>query len=321
MAWKNPDANDAATVIARAKTHLLICSPFISGYGLSLVNRSVSDSLELVEVWTRMKLRDWVTGASEPDALLDFLDTLPTRVHCELYTGADLHAKFLLADRDLAWAGSSNLTAGGFGTNIEIGKIIAPPEIAEILSYANDTRGLLSPTSRADLRNFVTECQRRTQDREALVDLVQEVAPALPGKQPLVPLIRFIDFCKKFSGPAADDIRVIYCNTDGNNRSGHLKQGYYAAQRFLQEYPQHLGYLSGLPEEPFDLRDSPLETDWHAFVARFLDDRNDDLGYDLRILIDTYLTPAFGGSRVGGGGGDYPFKLVWPFVGRLVASG
>jgi len=320
MSWKNPDANDAATVIASTRSQLLICSPFISGYGLALVSRSLPQSAELVEVWTRIQLRDWVTGASEPDALLDFLDALPTRVHSQLYTSPHLHAKFLLADQDLAWAGSSNLTAGGFANNIEIGKVVQPPEITEILRYANDTRGLLSPTSRGDLRSFVTECQRRTEDREALLELVQDVAPAVPGKQPLVPLRRFIDFCKRFSGEAADDIRVIYYNTDGNNRTGHLKQGYYAVQRFLQEYPQHLGYVSGLPEERFDLRGSRVETDWHAFVARFPEDGNDDLGYDLRILIDTYLTPAFGGRRLGGGGGDPPFKLVWPFVGRLMAS-
>lgn len=320
MAWKNPDAKDVADVVTSAKSHLLICSPFISGYGLSLVSRSLPHSVELLEVWTRIELRDWVTGASEPDALLDFLDVLPSRVHSQLYTSRHLHAKFLLADDKLAWSGSSNLTAGGFGTNIEIGKIVQPPEIAEILHYANGARELLSPTSPADLRNFVTECQRRTEDREALLELVQDVAPAVPGKQPLVPLKRFVDFCKRFSGAAADDIRVIYYNTDGNNRTGHLKQGYYAVQRFLQEYPQHVGYVSGLPEEPFDLRGWPLETDWHAFVSRFPDDTNDDLGYDLRILIDTYLTPAFGGRRLGGGGGDYPFKLVWPFVARLMAS-
>jgi len=320
MTWKNPDANDVATVISSTNSHLLICSPFISGYGLSLVRRSLPHSVQRLEVWTRMVLRDWVTGASEPDALLDFLDSLPNAVQSHLYTSRHLHSKFLLADDNLGWAGSSNLTRGGFATNIEIGKIIQPPEIAEILRYANNARELLSPTSRADLQNFVTECQRRTKDREALLALVQDVAPAVPGKQPLDPLTRFIDFCKTFSGAAADDIRVIYYNTDGNNRTGHLKQGYYAVQRFLQEYPQHLGYVSGLPEEAFDLRESPVETDWRAFVARFPEDANDDLGYDLRILIDTYLTPTFGGKRLGGGGGDYPFKLVWPFVGRLMAS-
>ncbi len=172
--------------------------------------------------------------------------------------------------------------------------------------------------NRRELRAFVTECQRRTEDREALLELVRDAGPPITGRQPLIPLKRFIGFCKQFSTEAANDIRVIFYNTDGNNRTGHLKQGYYGVQRFLQEYPQHSSFVANLAEEPFDLRDTAIESDWHEFVAAFTDDEDPELGYDLHILIDTYLTDAFAGRRIGGGGGDYPFKLVWPYVGRLL---
>ncbi len=318
MIWKRPDSSDAVHVVSSAADRLLICSPFLSTYGLGLARRAHSHSLRSVEVWTRLELRDWVVGASEPDALLDYLDTLPGSVSSQLYTSPGLHAKFLLADDALAWAGSSNLTAGGFRSNIELGKLIEPPEIIQFLEYVEDTRELLAPTNRAELRAFVTECQRRTQDREALLELVRDAGPPLTGRQPLVPLKRFIDFCKRFSSEVADEIRIIYYNTDGNNRTGHLKQGYYAVQRFLQEFRQHTSFVASLPEMPFDLRASEVEADWHQFLASFPDDQDAELGYDLRILAETYLTPAFGGQRIGGGGGDYPFKLVWPYVGRLL---
>jgi len=88
----------------------------------------------------------------------------------------------------------------------------------------------------------------------------------------------------------------------------------------LQEYPQHTAYVASTPPaEPFDLRGTPLGDDWSKFVAAFGSEADDLYGYDLSTL-RSYLTPDFGGYRSGGGGGDYPFKLVWPLVARMIAA-
>jgi hypothetical protein len=59
----------------------------------------------------------------------------------------------------------------------------------------------------------------------------------------------FIDFLSDQSGDVVDTIRTIYFNLDGNNRTGHLKQGYYAVPRFLQEHPTYLGPVVKLKVE------------------------------------------------------------------------
>lgn len=319
MVWKRPEVADFHRVIEGAKAEVIICSPFVSRYGLNVVAQALQPSVRQLEVWTRLNLRDWVTGASDADALLDFLDNLPGTVASQLYSSNLLHAKFVVADGQTAIAGSANLTRGGLGENIEVGRLIVPPEINELLRYVQETRKLLTPTTRAELRDFVTRAQKLAPEREALIDLVRETAIPAPGLRPLVRLSAFIAYCKNYSGETADNIQVIYYNTDGNNRTGHLKQAFYGVQRFLQEYPQHIDFVANQPaDRPFDLRGTPLESDWRNFIKAFHDDAEPSLGYDLSILVDTYLTPDFGGVRLGGGGGDYPFKLLWPLVARMM---
>lgn len=321
MVWKRPQVADFRDVIRAATSELMICSPFVTRHGLMVVQQELQPGVQRIEVWTRLNLRDWVTGASDADALLDFLDSLPGGVASELYCSDLLHAKFVIADGWRAMAGSANLTRGGLGENIEIGRLVVSPEIEELLTYVKDTRALLTPTTRGQLRDFVTRAQKLAPEREALIDLVRETAAPPPGRRPLERLSAFIAFCKNYSGEAADNIQVIYYNTDGNNRTGHLKQAFYAVQRFLQEYPVHIAFVAQQPaDKPFDLRGTPVESDWREFITRFHSEADATLGYDISILVDTYLTPEFGGARQGGGGGDYPFKLVWPLVARMMQS-
>ena len=321
MVWKRPSQTDLKEVVSQAAGSLLICSPFITRPGL----RSVADSLQAgvsrIEIWTRFNERDWLTGATDPDGLLEFVEDRRGSINFNFRISNLLHAKFIMADRTGALIASSNLTYGGYTQNIEIAKVIEGSEVRDLVSYINTTRPLLSEASIDNLREFVTRCNTRVADREALIDLVREVAPAPPpGKRPLIPLNEFIRYCQSFSGEAPDNIRVIYHNIDGNNRTGHLKQGFYGCQRFLQEYPQHTAYVASTPPaEPFDLRGTPLGDDWSKFVAAFGSEADDLYGYDLSTL-RSYLTPDFGGYRSGGGGGDYPFKLVWPLVARMIAA-
>ncbi len=322
MLWKRPSQADLKEVVSKAAERLLICSPFITRPGLRVVADSLQAGVSKIEIWTRFNERDWLTGATDPDGLLEFVEDRPGGINFNLRISNLLHAKFIMADQTGALIASSNLTYGGYAQNIEIGKVIEGAEVRDLVSYINSTRPLLSEASIDNLREFVTRCNTRVADREALIDLVREVSPAPPpGRRPIIPLNEFIRYCQSFSGEAPDNIRIIYYNTDGNNRTGHLKQGFYGCQRFLQEYPQHIAYVASRPSaEPFDLRGTPVENDWRDFIKKYHNEADDSLGYDLSILVHTYLTPGFGGVRLGGSGGDPPFKLVWPLVARMMRA-
>ncbi len=70
----------------------------------------------------------------------------------------------------------------------------------------------------------------------------------------------------------------------------------------------------------FELQEYPeMLADWAAFFAACQPEYDEAYDYSFRVL-KGYLTPQFGGIRMGGGGGDYPFKLVWPVVARLMSS-
>ena len=321
MVWKRPSETDLRQAVSRATESLLICSPFITRPGLRTVADSLQASVSRIEIWTRFSERDWLTGATDPDGLIEFVEDRQGSINFNLRISNLLHAKFIIADQASGLVGSSNLTYGGYARNIEIAKAAEGAEIGDLLGYINSTRPLLSKASVEDLREFVTRCNTRVADREALIDLVREVAPAPPpGRRPIIPLNEFIRYCQSFSGEAPDNIRIIYYNTDGNNRTGHLKQGFYGCQRFLQEFPQHIVYVASRPSaEPLDLRGTPLEHDWSKFLADFGGESDDVFGYDVSTL-QSYLTPDFGGHRLGGGGGDYPFKLVWPLVARMMGA-
>lgn len=316
--WKRPSETDLRQVISKAAESLLICSPFITRPGLRTVANSLQASVSRIEIWTRFNERDWLTGATDPDGLLEFVEDRHARIKESRICCTPNSS---IADQASGLIASSNLTYGGYAQNIEIAEVAEGAEVNDLLVYINSTRPLLSEASVENLREFVTRCNTRVADREALIDLVREIAPAPPpGRRPVIPLNEFIRYCQSFSGEAPDNIRIIYYNTDGNNRTGHLKQGFYGCQRFLQEYPQHIAYVaSRLATEPFDLRGTPLEDDWTKFLADFGGEGDDVYGYDMSTL-QSYLTPDLGGHRLGGGGGDYPFKLVWPLVARMIGA-
>ncbi|OGO53025.1 MAG: hypothetical protein A2148_00840 [Chloroflexi bacterium RBG_16_68_14] len=320
MSWKVPDASDIATVVKAARERLLICSPFIKHYGIALVEDAIPATVRSVELWTRMDSRDWITGASDPDVVLEFLQRHAGKRQVRLYTSNVLHAKLLLADDVLAGVGSGNLTRGGWSDNIEIVRVVEPPEIVEVLGYAEETRRLLSPTSLAEYGAFVGQCLTMADQKEALLDLVREVAPVPPpGPAPLIPLSEFIRWCSAQPGFAAEEVVKIHKNVDQTNRQGHIKQAFYGAQRFFQEFPEHLSYLrSQAPDQPFELDESPMIGDWIAFLQQFQNERDSNYDYDIGTLV-RILPESLGGIVIGGGGGGYPLKLVFPLVARRMA--
>lgn len=320
MVWKMPDTVDLSQVVSRAQNSLLICSPFITASGLDALSQAVATTLRTVEIWTKFDARDWLTGASEPDALLEFLENLPAVIQKSIKISPRLHTKLILADESVALAGSANLTEGGLGRNIELIRTVAPPETTELVTYVTRTRPTLYPATLQNLRDFVTQCQQQAKDREALLDLIRQVTPSsvLP-RGPLIPLSKFIEYTVTLRGFLPQEVRKIYFNEDGNNRTGHLKQGYYGAQRFLQENRQFIEPLSQSSLQNQLEPDQTLLDSWRQFLEQFGDESDSSYGYDFNILRG-YLTRQYGGNRVGGGGGDYPFKIVWSILARLMAT-
>lgn len=321
--WVRPNESHLTDVVRQAKQELVICSPFISRWGLERVESSIPATLRQIEVWTKLDSGDWLSGASDPEALLEFAERERARVeNFRLRTSDSLHAKFVLADQSRAIAGSANLTHGGFVGNIEVVRLIDDQEIYQFVEYVHAIRNELTLSSLSDLRTFVTACNNQAKDKEALLDLIREVAPPpVAIGHPLIPLSEFISYVHDIGGSAADEIEKIYDNSDGNNRTGHLKQAFYGVQRFFQEYPQAKQQVIELTtvDGPFELQDTDLLARWVSLINDFRQERNALYQYDFSVLRG-YLTPQFGGLRTGGGGGDYPFKLVWPHLARQMQS-
>ena len=250
MPWKSPTTGDLSYVAGAATESLLICSPFITRPGIDILTRSLPNSISRVEVWTKFDSRDWITGATELDGLLDFLEALPRSTQVEIRISDRLHAKFILANRRVGVVGSANLTYGGFSGNIEVVRIVESPEIDELMDYISNVRGYLSVVSLDDLRAFVSRCQNQAHEKEALLDLIRGALPVPPpGRVPIIPISEFIRFPSTQTGFVVNEVKKIHFNTDGYNRTGHLKQAYYAVQRFFQEHPEFL--LVQLHERPW----------------------------------------------------------------------
>ena len=321
MPWKTPTSEDLSYIARSATESLHICSPFITRPGIDILAKALPDSVSRVEVWTKFDSRDWMTAASEPDGLLEFIETLPSSPQIDIRISDRLHAKFIVANEQVGIAGSANLTLGGFGGNIEIARLVSPLEIKELTDYIQVVRGELSVASLEQLREFVSQCQGLAPDKEALLDLIRGVLPEpVTGRSPIRPISEFMDSLAEQTGYVVDEVRKIYFNQDGNNRTGHLKQGYYAVQRFFQERPDYRGAVSQVSlDDAYDIRGQvELHQAWLVF---FQDSEESDshFGYDFNTLRG-YLTPNFGGVRTGGGGGDYPFRLVWPLVARMMSQ-
>lgn len=322
MVWKRAELEDLAWVLDGANS-LTVCSPYITWGGVNFLLDHVPNTLISFGIWTKFDTKEWLTGASDFDALLELLEQVAQKnAHAEIYSGSNLHAKFFLSDLGRALAGSANLTIGGFRNNIEIVRRCEPDEIVQIERYVTQVRPLLAHRTLQELQELVGSCSRLIGEREALLDLVREVAPRpLAPPTTISPLTEFIRYTRSLSGFVVDEVLKIYYDTDGNHRTGHLKQGYYAVQRFLQRHPQHVEFVAQQPlTQAFDFRGTSVQDEWLNFIGLYQNERDELYGYDGGILV-RYLPPPFGGTRLGGGGGEYPFRLVWPIVARMLSRG
>ena len=262
-----------------------------------------------------------MTGSSDPEGLLDFIQQVQTQVdNVSLRQSRDLHAKIITSDGPQGLAGSANLTAGGFGGNLEVVRLASGSELEELRRFVESMRPSLTPVTFQQFDDFVAQCVEKIDSREALLALIREEMP-LPdlGLQTLVHYRDFLSFLESQTNPVANQILTIARNKDHNNNTGKVRQAFFGVQHFLQEYPPHRDYVASLPEDEwFDVSANSMFEDWSRFLRDNATEVNPGYEYSIPTLI-RYLTPTSGGSRTGGGGGDNELKRVWPFVGRVVS--
>ena len=320
--WLSPTQETLKSVIETSSGRLLLCSPFISRPGLNVVADSLPGAVSQIEVWTKLDPHDWLTGASDSEGLLDFIQQVKSQVSdVSMRQSSNLHAKIIVSDGPHGLAGSSNLTAGGFGRNLEVTRLTSGDELDELRSFVESMRPQLAPVTLEQFNDFVAQCVDKIDSQEALLALIREEMPSPDlGPQPLVSYGDFLAFLDSQTGPLAIDILRIARNLDRNNNTGKVKQAFFGIQRFLQEYPAYLDIVAALPDDGwFDVSEHSMFQDWRRFLADYNSEVNSDYRYSIPTLI-RYLTPTSGGSLIGGGGGDNELKRVWPFVGRLMVS-
>ena len=324
-AWVSPDVARLEEVVAAARGRLLLCSPFVSPPALNIVANALPKKVNALEVWTRLDSRDWLTGASDPEGLLDFIRQVeePSRP-IVIRQSERLHAKIILSDGAKAMAGSANLTAGGFMRNIEAGRVATGREVEQLRGLVAEMRPKLQSVSREQFEQFVAQCAAAVETKEALLDLIrQEAPPVVLGQTALMPYRDFLAHLRSSRAKLAKDILRIATNEDGNNNTGKVKQAFFGVQRFLQEYPRHRPTAANLPirnlsaRNWFNVMDSDMADDWRRFLSAFGQETSLDYRYSMPTLLG-YLTVAQGGTRRGGGGGDNEFKRVWPLAGRAL---
>ena len=318
--WLSPTRDTLRSVVQASSGSLLLCSPYISRPGLDVVADSLTDAVSHIEVWTKLNPHDWLTGASDPEGLMDFTREVESRVSgVSLRQADELHAKIILSDGELGLAGSANLTAGGFGRNLEVVRLASGNELEQLRDFAKDMRPKLRPVSMEQFSDFVAQCVDKIDSQEALLELIREEMPHPDlGPQPLKSYGEFLAFLDSQSSPLASEILGIARNLDRNNNTGKVKQAFFGVQRFLQVYPEHRSRVSSLPDDDwFDVSRDPMYEDWSRFLQEYGSETNQAFVYSLPTLI-RYLTLTSGGSRTGGGGGDNELKRIWPFVGRLL---
>ena len=323
--WARPDLGLLQQVVQASQGELILCSPFIRRNILDAVHDLLPEDVKRVSVLTKLDFRDWLVGASEPDGLLDFAESVLTGGRdVAIWHGSRLHAKAVISGGPHALAGSANLTMGGYRRNQELVRLIDGGEVEQLRPVVDGIRRELVSVSLADLQGFVTQCETAVETQEALLELIREEASPLAGvvssRGQLVSYPEFWDFLEESTSPLASEILDIAKNRDGNNNTGKIKQTYFGVQRFLQEYPSHRAYVEALRDDSwFDVREAAFFADWTEFLVRFQDETSTDHMYSIATL-RRYLPVGAGGLLVGGGGRENQLKRVWPFVGRVMRA-
>ena len=173
--WKSPTFEDLSEIVTAANERLVLCSPYISRPALALVNDALPESVIHIDIWTKLSAEDWLIGASHPDGLLEFIESVASRkVATTLRESSKLHAKIIISDGDEGLAGSANLTAGGFSNNLEVIRRVSGTELDNLKAFAETIRRELSLINLDDFKDFVNKCLSKIDSQEALLELIRE---------------------------------------------------------------------------------------------------------------------------------------------------
>ncbi len=323
MTWSENVREVLDRVLVSCNERLHICSPFVTRPGLDFVSDRLPESVQHIEIWTRLEMRDWITQASDLEALADFTDEHVSSRGIALRISQNLHAKFALGDGGLAAAGSANVTFGGLTRNLETVRLVSGEETEELVNYVDRVRPQLTEVPLSYSATFLAQCQPREPDRAALVNIIREYSPPPPGAAALLPVAAFEEFCRRNPSMLADKALAISTGGDNNNRTGHIHQCFFGAQRFLQENAAFIQRLKEAPpDEDFYPSQVPGFVDaWKAFLDSHLDEVGEAPSNRYAFSsVKRNITGTFGGTRTGGGGWDPPFRTVWPLVARMLGD-
>jgi phosphatidylserine/phosphatidylglycerophosphate/cardiolipin synthase-like enzyme len=155
-------------IIDLADQHLLICSPFITTVEMSRVIEKLRAKADFnamsVDVMTDMRPESVLAGSLHVQALLDLLDA---GCQVKITTLARIHAKVYVADTNVAWITSANITTAGLEHNLEYGVLINDPSVAaNILQEMREYGQLGTVATRFQVQNYVTAIEALRKDYE-----------------------------------------------------------------------------------------------------------------------------------------------------------
>ncbi|HEY7330651.1 MAG TPA: phospholipase D-like domain-containing protein [Gemmataceae bacterium] len=307
-------------------------SPFYSMEGLNVIDNSLRRSVALT-FWTRLSLRDWASGVSDPEALLSLVRKLSnTQRSAQLFTNKKLHAKAYFADQDEGLVGSANLSKGGFQTNVELMVHLDGNDARaalDVLTVASSQRVELYTSDQ--LAEWVTRHSKlikraRAKLKEGLqeLELAEEAEtgraqPSLrePTDSTLDEFVEWLGNNLNLTG--ASQLLQRHIDKQRLRQQGHVKQCFAGAFRFFQEYPSWIQRLTHAAETADGLAElhGALLTDWSSHLQTHASAFNDLYSYS---TLRKILPPNCGGLHRGGGGGGKTLKRILPLVARFISQ-
>lgn len=335
-----PTWTDLQDLVRAARAELWLCSPYITDEGLTKVFDVLGDTPH-IRIWTRLSPSDWVAGASDPESLRAFMEILVDDGRTvDLGILQRLHAKLYASDRRTVLIGSANLTDGGFSRNVELMVRLEDEDARSAVTLLEDaSQPYIRPVRLPQLAEWIEranpiirEAARSHEVEPAVVAPVQADLDRMLGfgrgagiqglpDPTLEDLERFANWLHTNADLAGADILYRrYTNADGQNLTGHVRQSFAAACRFLTEYEELRPVLSTAlcrmaPDEIYDMDDPAVSEAWLNHFDQHATDVGDDYDYS---ILRSYLPPSLGGTRLGGGGGSSTFKRVLPLVARYL---
>jgi len=325
--------DDLRSLLQSARRDCIVFSPFYSSEGLTLIDNSLRRSVPIT-FWTRLSLRDWASGVSNPEALCSLLIKLDsTRRPPQLFTNRALHAKAYFADTSSALVGSANLSRGGFETNVEL-MVHLEGENAEtalkVLTVACSPRAI--PVNINDLSKWVSRNLKLIKRAKANLnsalhelDVAQQETDTEIGEATLVEptqtlLEEFVQWlAQNRSLPGAAHLVTLHNDRVVQRQQGHVKQCFSGVFRFLQEYPSWIQKLSDAAEAADGMiaPGGDLLRDWSSHLQTHANASSDLYSYT---TLRAELPPSRGGTHRTGGGAGTTLRRVFPLVARFLSQ-